>query len=79
MPTVSRSGSGAQADVLIWRMSRVWAARDAKRSRGRNTWKNTIGARYACNQRKADLTPAEAGMELRFQPSVPTWSSMMQR
>jgi hypothetical protein len=30
--TVSRSGSGAQADVLIWRMSRVWAARDAKKS-----------------------------------------------
>ncbi|TDB73176.1 HNH endonuclease [Micromonospora sp. KC723] len=50
------------------------------RSRGgRNTWQNTISACYACNQRKANLTPAEAGMELRFQPVVPTWSSMMRR
>ncbi|MFB9545511.1 HNH endonuclease [Micromonospora sagamiensis] len=50
------------------------------RSRGgRNSWKNTIGACYACNQRKGDLTPAEAGMELRFPPSVPTWSSMVHR
>ncbi|MFI6269840.1 HNH endonuclease [Micromonospora zamorensis] len=50
------------------------------RSRGgRDSWKNTIGACYACNQRKGDLTPAEVGMQLRFQPSVPTWSSMMQR
>lgn len=29
--------------------------------------------------RLCDLTPAEAGMELRFQPSVPTWSSTVQR
>ncbi|MFI6229955.1 HNH endonuclease [Micromonospora echinospora] len=50
------------------------------RSRGgRNSWKNTIGACYTCNQRKGDLTPAEAGMELRFQPSVPTWSGMVHR
>ncbi|MBQ1047822.1 HNH endonuclease [Micromonospora sp. C51] len=50
------------------------------RSRGgRNTWKNTISACYACNQRKADLTPAEAGMELRFLPSVPTWASTAPR
>ncbi|MGC5310270.1 hypothetical protein [Micromonospora zamorensis] len=39
----------------------------------------TIGACYACNQRKGDLTPAEAGMQLRFQPPVPTWSSTMRR
>lgn len=50
------------------------------RSRGgRNTWQNTIGACYACNQRKANLTPAEAGMQLLRQPRVPSWSSMMQR
>lgn len=50
------------------------------RSRGgRNTWKNTVSACYSCNQRKADLTLAEAGMDLLLRPQVPTWSSTVQR
>lgn len=50
------------------------------RSRGgRNTWKNTVSACYSCNQRKADLTLSEAGMELKLQPTVPTWSGTLQR
>ncbi|MCI4064524.1 HNH endonuclease [Micromonospora sp. R77] len=50
------------------------------RSRGgRNTYQNTISACYSCNQRKADRTPAEAGMELLLQPTVPTWSGTLQR
>jgi 5-methylcytosine-specific restriction endonuclease McrA len=42
---------------------------------GQNTWLNTITACYACNQRKADRTPAQAGMRLRFEPRTPTWAS----
>jgi 5-methylcytosine-specific restriction endonuclease McrA len=50
------------------------------RSRGgRNTWKNTVAACTVCNQRKGDRTPAEAGMVLRLQPSVPTWHALAQR
>lgn len=39
---------------------------------GANTWTNTVAACGPCNARKADRTPAEAGMPLRyraFQPS----------
>lgn len=46
---------------------------------GRNTWTNTVAACYGCNQRKGDLTPAEAGMRLRSDPSVPTWAALVQR
>ncbi len=38
---------------------------------GRNTWSNTACACYTCNQRKADRTPHEAGMPLRFEPRLP--------
>jgi len=42
------------------------------RSRGgRNTWTNTACACYACNQRKADRTPHEAGMAMHFLPRMP--------
>ncbi len=43
---------------------------------GRNTWLNTVAACYACNQSKADRTPAQAGMVLRVEPSVPTWADI---
>jgi 5-methylcytosine-specific restriction endonuclease McrA len=47
------------------------------RSRGgRNTWLNTIAACDGCNQRKGDRPPAEAGMRLRFDATVPTWASL---
>lgn len=42
---------------------------------GKNTWLNTVAACYPCNQRKADRTPAQAGMVLRFTPSSPTWAT----
>lgn len=43
---------------------------------GANSWTNTTAACYRCNQRKADRTPAEAGMVLRFRPTAPTWAQM---
>lgn len=47
------------------------------RSRGgRNTWTNTVGSCYPCNQRKGDRTPAEAGMVLRIQPKTPSWAAL---
>lgn len=39
---------------------------------GPNSWSNTIAACSPCNLRKANRTPREAGMELRFQPFTPT-------
>jgi 5-methylcytosine-specific restriction endonuclease McrA len=42
------------------------------RSRGGlNTWGNTACACGGCNHRKADRTPHEAGMKLRFEPKIP--------
>jgi hypothetical protein len=42
---------------------------------GKNTWLNTVAACNGCNQAKANRTPAEARMTLRYQPSVPTWGA----
>ena len=36
-----------------------------------NTWENCVTACSACNNRKADRTPREAGMELRVVPAEP--------
>jgi len=42
------------------------------RSRGgTNTWGNTACACYACNQRKSDRTPHDAGMLLLWEPKIP--------
>jgi 5-methylcytosine-specific restriction endonuclease McrA len=38
---------------------------------GRTTWMNLVAACAACNGRKADRTPEEAGMRLRYLPYVP--------
>jgi 5-methylcytosine-specific restriction endonuclease McrA len=44
------------------------------RSRGGPTsWDNCVAACEACNSRKADQTPSEAGMKLRTTPSKPNW------
>lgn len=44
------------------------------RSRGGKTrWQNIVMACYPCNERKADRTPAEAGMKLRKTPVKPNW------
>ena len=43
---------------------------------GKNTWTNTVCACPACNQRKANRMPHEAGMKLRWEPKAPrtdTW------
>jgi 5-methylcytosine-specific restriction endonuclease McrA len=43
------------------------------RSRGGGTtWKNCVASCKACNKRKADRTPAEAGMPLIKQPGEPS-------
>ncbi|AVT32092.1 MULTISPECIES: HNH endonuclease [unclassified Plantactinospora] len=50
------------------------------RSRGgRNTWTNTVACCDGCNQRKADRTPAEAGMVLRSAATVPGWAALTRR
>lgn len=42
------------------------------RSRGGKTeWTNIVAACYACNKRKANRTPSEAGMRLYRQPARP--------
>lgn len=46
---------------------------------GPNSWLNTIAACSPCNMRKADRTPREAGMELRFEPFVPTRAQLTAR
>lgn len=38
---------------------------------GQNTWKNCITACRKCNNKKANRTPEEAGMKLKFQPIEP--------
>ena len=44
------------------------------RSRGgRTTWDNIVSCCYVCNARKANRTPAEAGMLLRTLPVRPSW------
>jgi len=35
---------------------------------GKNTWLNTVAACQPCNGKKANRTPKEAGMTLRYQP-----------
>lgn len=42
---------------------------------GRSTWTNCVLACVDCNGKKADRTPAEAGMRLRTTPKRPTWLS----
>ena len=47
------------------------------RSRGgRTTWENCVVACVACNTRKGDRTPEEAGMVLHTRPVKPTWSPL---
>jgi len=44
------------------------------RSRGGPTsWENCVAACDACNSRKADKTPREAGMRLKKTPTTPSW------
>lgn len=43
---------------------------------GKNTWKNTISACSPCNNKKADRTPEQAKMPLKFSPKVPEWTDL---
>ncbi len=38
---------------------------------GPDTWDNLVNACRRCNQKKADRTPEQAGMPLRFKPFIP--------
>jgi len=40
---------------------------------GETTWDNVVAACPACNHRKGDRTPAEAGMTLRSRPARPAY------
>ncbi len=46
-----------------------------RRRGGLSTWENLVTACPACNRRKGDRTPEEAGMRLRRQPSRPSLSA----
>ncbi len=49
------------------------------RSRGgTSTWENCVLACVECNKRKADRTPAQAGLKLRKAPRKPSWKSLVQ-
>jgi len=45
---------------------------------GGSTWENCVLACIACNKKKANRTPDEAGMKLRKAPKKPTWKSLSQ-
>ncbi len=48
------------------------------RSRGgRTEWLNAVAAHAACNERKGNRTPSEAGMPLLWQPWVPTRAELV--
>jgi 5-methylcytosine-specific restriction endonuclease McrA len=50
------------------------------RSRGgRTEWLNAVAAHAACNERKGNRTPSEAGMPLLWQPWVPTRAELVIR
>jgi hypothetical protein len=42
---------------------------------GKTTWMNTISACFTCNNVKANRTPEQANMHLRFKPRKPEWFS----
>lgn len=43
---------------------------------GASTWTNCVAACVACNARKADRTPEQAGMTLRRRPVRPSWKPL---
>ena len=43
---------------------------------GTSTWENCVLACVACNKRKADRTPAQAGLQLYKPPARPTWKPL---
>lgn len=43
------------------------------------SWLNSVAACTSCNGKKANRTPAEAGMTLRFQPFAPSKATFLDR
>ena len=43
---------------------------------GASSWTNCVAACVACNARKADRTPEQAGMKLRRRPVRPEWKPL---
>jgi 5-methylcytosine-specific restriction endonuclease McrA len=43
---------------------------------GASSWTNCVAACVACNARKADRTPDQAGMRLRRRPARPDWKPL---
>ena len=41
---------------------------------GQSTWENCVLACVACNHKKANRTPSQAGMRLRKAPVRPDWN-----
>jgi len=46
---------------------------------GESTWLNAVAACAPCNHRKANRTPAEAGLRLRLTPYAPTRAQLAAR
>lgn len=44
---------------------------------GKDNWGNTACACYACNHRKGDRLPHEAGMRMRWEPKIPRTSYLV--
>ncbi len=44
---------------------------------GKNTWSNTACACFACNHRKGNRLPGEAGMRLLWEPKIPRTSYLV--
>ena len=46
---------------------------------GKNTWKNLVTCCQRCNTKKDNLSPAEAGLKLRYTPYRPTYHQFLRR
>jgi 5-methylcytosine-specific restriction endonuclease McrA len=45
---------------------------------GKSAWENCVLACVECNKRKADRSPAQAGLRLRREPRQPSWKALVQ-
>lgn len=45
--------------------------------KGPHSWENVVASCSPCNSKKDNRTPAEAGMEMRFQPRVPSGNTAL--
>lgn len=45
--------------------------------KGGTNWLNCVTSCFTCNNKKSNMTPAEASMKLLFKPKVPKWSPVI--